>query len=467
VRRQLLPASLLVLAVGLGVAAAQPVAAPAAEPALPGVPAPAAPVLSPRRVPGALADVVGTARLRAALDAAVHDPSTRWPADRTCLVVSEGGQRLYEWRPTTPLTPASTQKLAVGLAALMRLGPDYRFVTEVRTAAPIAGGVVRGDLWVIGGGDPLLATAQYAAAFTRQPQVLTPIEALADRVVAAGVGRVEGRVLGDETRYDTRRFIPTWKPVYLTDFEAAPLSALTVDDGATVYSGPSLDIDAVTQAPATRGAEVLAGLLGARGVATAGTGEGVAPPGAQVVAAVESPPLTEIVGQMLRESDNTTAELLVKELGRQAGLGGSTEAGLGVVRQAMADAGLPADHVTMTDGSGLDVGNRLTCHLLAALLDREGPASATGQGLAIGAQTGTLARRFLGAPAAGRVRAKSGSIRGVSALAGFVEAERGDVLTFALVGNDVPGGATFTLQDRVVDILVRYPDAPAASALAP
>lgn len=472
-RRHALPAILLVLAVGLGAAAARPGA---------GIPAVAGerpdgprglggPVLSVRRAPASLARLAGTARLAAALDDLVHDASLGASADRTCLVVRAGDATVFAWNPSTPLAPASTLKLTLATAALEVLGPDRRFVTEVRAAGgPGPDGVLRGDLWLVGGGDPLLATDDYVAAFTRQPQVRTRFEDLADRIVAAGVRAIEGRILGDESRYDRQRHVPTWKPIYLSDFEAAPLSALVVNDGATAWAPRSpLDILSMTDAPAVHAASVLVALLQQRGVTvTGGAAAGPPPPAAGVaVAAVESVPMADVVGQLLRESDNTTAELLVKEIGRETDNGPTTVGGLAAVRAALATAGLPVDPLHAVDGSGLDVGNRLTCELLVEILGRAGPDSALARGLAVAAKSGTLYRRFVGSAVAGRVRAKSGSIKGVAALAGFATGARGDVLTFAVVANGVPGSKSFALQDRLAEVLVRYPDAPTGEELGP
>jgi D-alanyl-D-alanine carboxypeptidase/D-alanyl-D-alanine-endopeptidase (penicillin-binding protein 4) len=468
VRRHALPAFLLVLAVVSAAAAFRvggPAAARAETAAVSGTP-----VLTPRRLPAVLAHLVGDARLRAGLDAAVHDPSRGAPPDRTCLVVRVGDRPFSAWNPTLPLAPASTLKLTVALAALDVLGPDRRFVTEVRATAHPVDGVVHGDLWLVGSGDPLLETDDYVAAFQHQPQVRTRYEDLADRLVASGVRRVEGRVAGDESRYDTQRHIPTWKPRYLTDFEAAPMSALVVNDGATAWTPhPPLDVHGATDAPAAHAGSVLVGLLHARGVEVAGgVAVGRVPAGAGIrVASVTSPPLVEVVGEMLRESDNTTAELLVKEMGRKGGRGGTTAAGLAVVRDALAARGLPVDQLHAVDGSGLDVGNRVTCELLVDLLRAAGQDGALARGLAVAGQTGTLSKRFLGTPVAGHLAAKSGSIKGVAALAGFASGRDGVTLTFAVIVNGVADDHAFALQNGVAPLLVAYPDVPAADELAP
>ena len=106
------------------------------------------------------------------------------------------------------------------------------------------------------------------------------------------------------------------------------------------------------------------------GAATAGR----APAGAPTLAKVTSPPLSDIVRQMLTQSDNQIAELLVKELGFAKGSGGTTAAGLDVMRRAITKLGVPVDGVVLHDGSGLDHDDRLTCGLIATLLAQAGPA---------------------------------------------------------------------------------------------
>ncbi|HVL26571.1 MAG TPA: D-alanyl-D-alanine carboxypeptidase/D-alanyl-D-alanine-endopeptidase, partial [Acidimicrobiales bacterium] len=197
-------------------------------------------------------------------------------------------------------------------------------------------------------------------------------------------------------------------------------------------------------------------------------GEGRAPERAVTIAEIESLPMAEVVGVMMRESDNLGAELLVKELGARFGGAGTTAAGLGVVRSAAADLGLPPDALSLSDGSGLDRRNRLSCGLVHGLLAGASPDSPLAAGLPVAGTSGTLVRRFLGTPAVGRVRAKTGSLNGVAALAGFATGADGRSFGFAMLANDLPSeSAGMALQDRLATALTSYPDAPAAADLGP
>lgn len=470
-RRWLLP---LVLALLSASSAALALRLPAAEDGEAGEETLRLPVLSARRAPGVVSRLVADTRLRSDLDAALSAPGLGSARTRSCLVVRQGRRPVFERRPHEELIPASTLKVLTAQAVLARLGPDERLVTEVKAARPVGpAGVVEGPLWLVGGGDPLLSTADFVAlAPPEQPLLHTSLEALADAVVGAGVKQVSGGVVGDETRYDTQRYVPTWKPSYVTGGYVGPASALILNDGFAQYR----PVPVPAPQPDAHAAAVLTNLLRARGVVVGGApGEGAAPAGSAVVAKLPSLPMREVVAQMLRDSDNVTAELLVKELGRRFANEGSTSAGLEVVRRTLAEAGLPVDELRAVDGSGLDRGDRASCALLMAALEPGGPSGTVASGFPVAARTGTLARRFVGSPAAGRLRAKTGSLENVAGLTGYVSPTGGDggkgadgELGFALLANDLPGDtAGRSLQEQLGALLARYPQAPPPSALGP
>ena len=434
--------------------------------------APAAPVFSARRVPAHLARVVADARLRTQLDGALADPALGGGRERSCLVVRTGRRSIVERRPGEQLIPASNLKILTGLAVLDRLGAGGRLVTEVKAQAEWGvDGVVAGPLWLVGGGDPLLSTADYAVTLPNQPQPRTPLETLADSLVESGLKAVPGGVVGDETRYDAQRYIPTWKPTYVTDSESGPASALVVNDGFAQFKPRTV----AAPEPDVHAAAVLTGLLQERGVLVgAPPSEGQAPADATVVGRLESPVLSEVVGQMLRESDNLTAELLVKELGVRFAGSGTTAAGLGVVRETLEKARLPVDDLVAVDGSGLDRSDRASCSLIMAAMEADGPEGSMATGFPVAARDGTLALRFRGNPAAGRLRAKTGALDGVIALSGYIDPVAqpddgpGPPLVFSLLVNDLPRDALGrALQEQVGAILARYPEAPAPDQLAP
>ncbi|MEA2844704.1 MAG: hypothetical protein QOJ69_2375, partial [Actinomycetota bacterium] len=206
-----------------------------------------------------------------------------------------------------------------------------------------------------------------------------------------------------------------------------------------------------------------------RGVAVDGAAaEGVAPAGAVTITSIESPPLAEVVGETLQHSDNLAAEMLLKELGVRFGGAGSTAAGLDVVHRHLSETGLPDDELTAADGSGLDRSDRLTCDLLQQVLVNGGAGGALDKALPVAGGAGTLHRRFVNTPAAGKVRAKTGSLEGVVGLSGWASAQDGAAMAFSLLANGLPTtSAGSVLQDRVAAAVAAYPQAPTPTEVAP
>jgi D-alanyl-D-alanine carboxypeptidase/D-alanyl-D-alanine-endopeptidase (penicillin-binding protein 4) len=239
-----------------------------------------------------------------------------------------------------------------------------------------------------------------------------------------------------------------------------------VDDGF-------IDVTAgtVVDDPALGAAKMLATMLRSRGVQVgAEVGRGSPPDDVETVplGAVQSPALNDVVKEMLSTSDDNTAELLLKEIGFAKGAGGSTEAGLAVVRDTLAAWGVPLDGVTLTDGSGLDRGNRVSCALLVGIIDRGGPTNDIIAGMAVAGQAGTtMATHFLNGPLTGKLRAKTGTLTGARALSGALTAPDGHTLTFSLVDNGDTTDAANALWDQLGNALTSYPGQPDVSAFEP
>lgn len=362
---------------------------------------------------------------------------------------------LYESNSEAAVEPASVLKILTAVAATDLLGSEMRFETVVSAGAQPVNGIVRGDLWLVGGGDPTLATEERVALLTRtQPH--TSLDALADRVAAAGVREVEGRVIGDESRYDRVRYIPSWPNRFIVDGEIGPLSALTLNDGFSTSGHPGI---AFADPPADAGA-IFKQLLEARGVQVRGGVDGGAAPGALVqLASIESAEITEIVSAMLRDSDNGTAEMLVKEIGLRRYGKGSTASGIKAIAQSLASKGTPTTGIKIADGSGLSPANRLSCRALTTVL-MDAPESVR-SGLPTAGQTGTLSRRFVGTSVAGKLKAKTGSLDGVASLAGYAVNTTDQTLTFAYLANGLPAALSArTLQDALATALVNEGTSP-------
>ncbi|HEY5296125.1 MAG TPA: D-alanyl-D-alanine carboxypeptidase/D-alanyl-D-alanine-endopeptidase [Gaiellaceae bacterium] len=342
-------------------------------------------------------------------------PGSRPASSGAIAVDLATGKPLFVRNPDAPLVPASNEKLTVTFAALVELGPTYRFLTQVLATGSQDGAVWHGDLFLKGFGDPTLSSLQ--------------LERLAAQLKRQGIRRVEGRVLGDESWFDGRRTAPDWKPSFYL-VECPALSALSVDHG--VYQGRE------ALRPALAAAGRFRQLLRKRGITTGAVGVGKAPTTTITLAEVQSAPLRDVLEEMDRASDNFSAELLVKELGAEVGDGGTTAAGLAIVRRDLAAAGVPLAGVRLYDGSGLSLGDRLTPRALAALLvaawDDPALHDSFWRALPVAGVNGTLEDRMERAPARGAVHAKTGTTDQASALAGYVR----DRYAFAVLQNGEP-----------------------------
>jgi D-alanyl-D-alanine carboxypeptidase/D-alanyl-D-alanine-endopeptidase (penicillin-binding protein 4) len=290
------------------------------------------------------------------------------------------------------------------------------------------------------------------------------MEDLADAVVDAGVTRINGRVLGDDSRYDGARFVDDWPSRFVDQNQTGPLSALSVNDGFSSF--PTVADPGAPESrsanPPVIAAQHLVDLLNRRGVQVTGTaGAGRAPADAPTVAELRSAPLRDIVAELLTWSDNQTAELLIKEVGFSRSGRGTTDAGAAAVEEILGAEGYDLAGSDAVDGSGLSSTNRATCGLLHMVLAEAGPRSALTQGLAIAGETGTLAASFNGTPAEGRLRAKTGSLNEARGLSGVVDVPDGDGLTFSLLVNqDVIDAQGDGVRFDVGLALAAYPQRP-------
>ncbi len=428
----------------------------------------ATPVLSARRAPEVVAAPVADRRLADDLQGWLVDS----PTD-TCLVVANEGREVFAHNPHAAVTGASTQKLITATGLLLAHGPDVTLRTEVVAAAPPAGGVVTGDLYVVGGGQADLGTPAWPemGPGTRE-RVIQDVDGLVAAISAAGITRIEGSVVGDGSRYDDDRYQSSLAPRLIDQDQIGPIGGLMVNDGFAGFSPARTNTDTVPAAdPAADAARVITERLQAHGVTVVGAPRaGDAPEGAAAVASVESPPLSQVVADMLTTSDNETAEAALKEIGVATSGEGTWAAGVAGLTALLAEQGVAMEGLQVADGSGLTIDNRLTCGTLVDVLTLEGTGPVVRDGLAVAGETGTLADRWIGTEVAGRLRGKTGTLRNVTALAGEVEPTQGGGLTFAYVAN-VPDPREVTAGEVGIDdlahILVQYPRGVDMAALEP
>ncbi|GAA2405750.1 D-alanyl-D-alanine carboxypeptidase/D-alanyl-D-alanine-endopeptidase [Actinomadura vinacea] len=374
----------------------------------------------------------------APISAAVTDAATRRP------LFAAGADR--------PATPASTTKLVTSVAALAALGPAHRIATRT-----VRGG--DGEVVLVGGGDPTVTTRP-----TQKPQEDPAFASLADlaRQTAAAlraVGAREVRVDYDVSAYQGPATAHGWKPNYLPDGEVAPVSALTVDEGRVAPGDPSRD-QRVSDPPAAATA-AFARLLTREGVTARPGRRTTAPRGAAALGTVLSPTAAELVEHLMTHSDNDVAEAMVRQVAIKMGRPGSFDAGAQAVTQVLAGLGVPGG-IRVNDGSGLSTANQITPAALAEVVslaaapDRPRLRAAI-TGMPVAGFSGTLdAPRYTlpGSRAgAGAVRAKTGTLAGVSTLAGVAHDADGRVLAFAFMMGDGRDAVDPAVLDRLAAVL--------------
>jgi serine-type D-Ala-D-Ala carboxypeptidase/endopeptidase (penicillin-binding protein 4) len=326
------------------------------------------------------------------------------------------GSVLFAQNAARSLAPASNEKLPLTYAAFVRLGAAFRIDTDVLGEGGQDGTVWTGALVLKGNGDPTLSHAD--------------LRVLATQVRAAGILRVTGGVIGDESSYDARRMVAGWKASFYIE-ESPPLSALVVDRGRVGRF--------TTRAPALAAATAFREALRAAGIVVNGPVRvGRSEDWLQPIASVSSPTVATMLRYMDRVSDNFTAEMLLKQLGLAEMDRGTSAAGASVVMQTLADAGLPMTGVRIVDGSGLSRLDRLTANALGGLLEAAWADPVIRPtllaALPVAGVNGTLENRLSKAPARGRVLAKTGTTNDASALSGYV----GNRFAFAVVQNGHP-----------------------------
>jgi serine-type D-Ala-D-Ala carboxypeptidase/endopeptidase (penicillin-binding protein 4) len=405
----------------------------------------------------ALAGPLSVTALGPQVSALVADPVTGQ------VLLSEHGAR--------PMTPASTTKLATGLAALAVLGDDARFTTRVvRGAAP-------GSIILVGGGDPTLAVNPFPARDYPHPATLASLAAATARAL-----RAQGRrtvVLGyDTSLYAGPALAPSWPAGYVTGGDVTPIVSLEVDQGRLTPAGQPEDSDDPynllprSSDPALMAADSFAALLTADGIRVTGAptpqtapAQQAAPGQRDEIARVTSPPLSAIVAQMLEESNNVIAENLARQVALATGAPASFSGAAHAVTEELKRLGVTTG-IHLVDGSGLSPQDAIAPATLVKILElaTDRPRyRALLAGLPVAGFSGTLSAgesvfSGIGGAALGSVRAKTGNLGTVASLAGLVYDRSGGVLVFALMADQIPAAGLLPQAANAIDA--------AASALA-
>lgn len=409
-----------------------PQAAPSAPAVLPGIgpalaagPAPSGTPAAPPAPPAPSGD--DPAALAEALRPLLADPALG-SLHTAAVVDTASGAVLYESGQGEAMTPASTTKIATAAAVLAAVGPEHRIATTV-VAGPGAGQIV-----LVGGGDPSLTARKKAPAGSGGSLVALAADT-AQALKAANTTTVT--LAYDDTLYSG----PVVHPIGADNGNLAPVTSLTADEGRPddSVSGPV----ARTQNPSGDTAAAFAGLLRERGInVTGGPARGKAPAGAAPMATTRSTPVGALVERMLTNSDNDIAEALARQTALASGQPASFEGAEKAIANKLAGLGLDLTGSRFADGSGLNRADKLSAAQLARLLAKAAdPAHPELRpvlsGLPVAGFSGTLRARNAGdSPAAGLVRAKTGTLTRVNALAGTAVSPSGRLLSFAFLASD-------------------------------
>jgi D-alanyl-D-alanine carboxypeptidase/D-alanyl-D-alanine-endopeptidase (penicillin-binding protein 4) len=367
------------------------------------------------------------------------------------VVDAESGDVVCASAAATPRPLASNMKLFTTSTALSKLGPEARIPTKVFESGTIdSGGVLHGNLYLQGGGDPTLGTPGFYDGYLAG--LGTNIFALTPQIRAAGIASVTGRLYADASIFDSLEGVRD--SGYATSPYIGPLSGLAFNSGfagQTSSSGFSAD-------PAKLAAAKLGRNLRAAGVRVATrVALGSTPVDANRVAVVQSPTLTRIINTTDVYSDNFFAEMLVKLLGARFGGAGTTAAGARVVAAFARSLG---SGVHAVDGSGLTRSNRASPQQVVDLLlaMRDQPAGEDFvEDLAVAGREGTVDDRMHGTAADGRCRVKTGTLTGVSNLSGYCFNPSGRTMAFSILMGSVPSTTQAHIdQDRIAALVAAY-----------
>ncbi len=358
---------------------------------------------------------------------------------------------VYQLRPDVLRLPASNEKLVTSSAALAAWTGAFRFSTQlfIDAPGPDERGVVQGNVYVRGLGDPTLSTASFQR--THYGMETGDIHDFVAALNTLGVTRITGSVVADDGYFDAARGVAGWRPSMA--IFCGPLSALTLNESVGSHGGYVPD-------PSLAAASTLTKKLRAAGVRVAhGPARGVAPITATLAYTERSAPLGRVLAAMNKPSDNFIAEELLKGLGAGFGDGGSTVAGADVAKRFLQSIGVN-EGFRIRDGSGLSYQDKLTARVVARILGamaKRPDFPVFRRSLAIAGVDGTLEHRMRGTPAAGNVRAKTGTLNAASSLSGYVTTANGHTLSFAMLmnGSPLPLARAHAAQDAVAVLLAR------------
>ncbi len=444
------------------------------------------------------------------IDEILKDPSLKGGTQAVMIRSLKTNQTLYEHNAHSLMLPASNFKLLVSAASLETLGPDFTFKTKVYVSGKVENGVLKGNLIIRGGGNPVLLTPD--------------LTYLAKQVRSAGISQIDGNVIADESFFDNQRLNWGWNWADLGYYYAAETSALTLNRNTVdVYVYPAKTVGAaaivkivpytdyltinnsaktgkpdsanainvnralgqniirvngtipknakitrrtapvtVTE-PGLYTACVFASELSQQKITMTGSVKYASTPeNAKLIATHTSPPLSQILAMLNKPSDNLIAETLLKTIGAVVKGNGSTSAGIEVETEFFKKIGLDASEMSITDGSGLSRFNYISASNLVALLSYMHSTEQSNifiDSLPVAGVNGSLSARMKKTSAQGNVKAKTGYIGRVSSLSGYVNTKSNEKLAFSIIMNhhSCKKSDVTKLQDKICVLLADLP----------
>ena len=460
-----------------------------------------------------LAPTSPVGELRRAADSLVNDPMFRSALWGILIVDPERGDTLYAHNAGKLFIPASNQKVLISTVALKQLGPDFRFTTSFAASGPVEEGVLRGDLVVIGNGDPTMSDHMATDA-------MIPMRAIADSLAGLGIRRIAGALVRGGDAFPGPAAGTTWPWGSLDSPSFAGVDELTFNEGLTrivvragsapgdaptvqtvpartfprvivrartgvagqqtrrrgpgalraradsadpsaivvdgdIAAGDSAILTVTQREPWFGYLQALREALGDRGIVVdSGVSRSLVDGETVPLFSVMSPPLREILGPFLKPSQNQIGEILIRALG-VAGTGvGSPDSGARVVRRQIQEWGGAEDGLIVRDGSGLSRQDLVTPETLVRVFDAIRADTAFHvfyDALPIAGVDGTIRGRMQNTAAQGNVHAKTGTLDGVRSLSGYVTTASGRLLIFSMMANNwtVPVREVERVQDAI------------------
>lgn len=397
--------------------------------------------------------------LRFSIDSLVNDPMFASAQIGMLIVNPRTGDTLYSRNAGKLFMPASNQKIVTAAVALHQLGPNYRFRTVMGKRGVLRDGVLEGDLVVIGRGDPTISDRMRGNA-------MAAMQAIADSIAARGIRRISGTLHPGGNAFPDSIYGYGWEYDDLTS-SGTPTDELLFNEGQVRTVRRTARGDTVelvgTRNPTLAYLAALDTAFRARGITTGGISDSIVSLSEQIdtLYAFNSPPLRDILGPFLKPSQNQIGEILLKTLGLERTGAGVADSGAAVITRQLREWGVDSSGVFVYDGSGLSRHDLVTPETIVRILvamQRDTAFQVFYDALPIAGIDGTIRTRMRGTPAAGNLRAKTGTIEFVRSLSGYVTSAEGERIVFSFLSNHfiVPVSQITRVQDAVGVLLATY-----------